>query len=96
MSHSVMIHLTCNKGAGAEFLSVLLPSLVETRAYDGCELVETYVDCDDPDHIVLWEKWAARSNQEEYMSWRVETGALEAVGAFLAEPPRFFHLRTAG
>ena len=95
MSHSVMIHLTCNKGAGAEFLSVLLPSLVETRAYDGCELVETYVDCDDPDRIVLWEKWAARSNQEAYMGWRVETGAMEAVGAFLAEPPTVFHLNAA-
>jgi quinol monooxygenase YgiN len=95
MSHSVMIHLNCNKGAGPEFLSVLLPSLAETRAYNGCELVETYVDSDDPDRIVLWERWAARSNQEAYMHWRVETGMVEAVGGFLAEPPSVMHLSAA-
>jgi heme oxygenase (mycobilin-producing) len=95
VSHTVMLDLKLNKGAGVEFLPGLLTSLAETRAYEGCELVETYVDADDPDHIVLWEKWAARTNQEAYISWRAESGMIEALAPILAEPLRIVHLGPA-
>ena len=92
MSHTVMLEIKCNKGAGAEFLPGVLASLAETRAYKGCELVETYLDAADPDRIVLWEKWAERANQEAYMNWRIESGMIEALAPVLAEPLRIVHL----
>lgn len=96
MSHTVILEIQCNKGAGAEFLPALLAGLPDTRAYEGCELVETYVDSDDPDRIVLWEKWATRENHAAYLNWRVETGMMDALGGFLAGPLRIVHLSPAG
>ena len=65
-----------------------------TRAFEGCENVETYTDADDPDRIVLWEKWATREDQEAYLAWRTETGtSISSMTApMMAEPPRFVHL----
>ena len=37
-------------------------------------------------------KWATRADQESYMQWRTETGFVEALEPFLAEPPRILHL----
>lgn len=92
MSHSAKVEFTCKEGKGAEFLAALLPALAETRAYEGCESVETYTDADNPDLIVLWEKWAKRENQEAYLNWRVETGMIDMIGPFMAAPPSFVHL----
>lgn len=95
MSHTVILDIKCKPGAGAQLLPMLLASLADTRAYEGCELVETYVDADDPDHIVLWEKWAARSNQEAYLAWRVETGMMEGLADIVTGPPTVVHLGSA-
>jgi len=95
MSHTIIAEFPCAPGKGAEFLEILLSALADTRAYEGCELVETYVDQDNPDLVVLWEKWATRENHEAYMGWRMETGMLDAVGQFMAGEPRFVHLSSA-
>ena len=57
MSHTVILEFKCNEGVGPGFLEMLLGALADTRAFEGCENVETYTDADDPDRIVLWEKW---------------------------------------
>ena len=46
MSHTVYLEFKCLEGKGAEFLEVLLPSLSDTRAFDGCLSVETYSNSD--------------------------------------------------
>lgn len=92
MSHTVLGEFRCKEGKGADFLGALLPALADTRAYDGCESVETYTDADDPDVIILWEKWAERAKQESYLAWRIETGMMNAIGPLMAAPPRFVHL----
>ena len=92
MSHNVIVEFNCAEGKGGEFLGALIPALVETRAYEGCESVETYADNANPDRIILCEKWAQRSNQEAYLNWRVETGMLDMIGPFMAAPPTFTHL----
>ena len=55
MSLTVVLDFNCAEGKGPDFLAALLPALADTRAYEGCVLVETYVDADNPDTIVLWE-----------------------------------------
>lgn len=95
MSHHVLLEFPCNPGRGADFLGALLPALAETRAYDGCEHVETFTDQDNPDTILLKEKWASREHQEAYMNWRIETGMMEAIGPLLTGPPRIVHLAAA-
>ena len=92
MSHTVLLEFTCKEGTGGDFLQALLAALPDTRAYEGCELIETYTDEGNPDHILVWEKWAAKENQESYLNWRMETGMMDAIGPFMAAPPTFTHL----
>tara|TARA_B100001175_G_C19460182_1_gene616085 strand:- start:1082 stop:1420 length:339 start_codon:yes stop_codon:yes gene_type:complete len=92
MSHTVMAEFHCNEGMGELLLPGLIESLSDTRAFDGCESVETYVDQDDPDKVYLWEKWATRENYEQYIAWRIETGMLEALALVLIKPMKPTHL----
>jgi len=92
MSHTVIAEFNCQEGVGEPFLAGLLPALAETRAFEGCESVETYTDAENPDRIFLWEKWTARENQEAYLAWRFETGMIDQMAPAMASPPRFIHL----
>ena len=92
MSHTVVVEFPCAEGKGAQILAALRAALPDTRGFEGCELVETYTHQDDPDKIVLWEKWAAKPNQEAYLNWRVEPGMLDLLGPFLAGAPSFVTL----
>jgi len=95
MSHTTLVEVPCAAGKGAEFLKILLPALVDTRAFNGCELIEIYVDQDNPDLVMIWEKWAKKENHEAYQAWREETGFADLVGPFLAGEPRVVHLSAA-
>ncbi len=92
MTHTVYLEFKCSEGKGQDFLDVLLPALADTRSFEGCVSVETFVNADAPDTIFLWEKWQARENQEAYMNWRVETGLLDLIGPFLDGFPTVAHL----
>ena len=49
------------------------------------------MDEDDPDTIILWEKWDERASQGTYMAWRgTQTPSPELAGA-LAAAPTFVH-----
>lgn len=92
MSHHVLVKFPCKEGKGEEFLSVLKEALVDTRAFEGVQLVDVYVDADKPDDIILLEEFDARANQEAYLGWRAETGMLDLIGPFMAGAPTFTHL----
>ena len=86
MSQTVHALFPCQAGKGVELLSILRSAqgLTATRAFEGCESIEAYTDADNPDNIVLWEKFATRANHEAYLAWRIETGLLDALGSILA------------
>lgn len=77
------------------FLDLLKEALPDTRSFDGCESVETFVNQDDPGHVFLVEKWRERANQEAYLGWRMETGLTDMLTPFITAPPKFtyFHAR---
>ena len=94
MSHTALALFPCNPDKGEGFLELLLPALADTRAFEGCESIETYVDQDNPDHIFLWEKWATRENYEAYLAWRMETGMMELIAPYMdTTAVRFIHLQ---
>ena len=95
MSHTVLIELHCLPGQGPAYLEAMLPLLPDTRAFKGCELVETYSDQDNPDVIFLWEKLASRQDQEAYLAWRIETGTFDEMSRFFSADPRFIQLSPA-
>ena len=86
MSQTVHALFQCQPGKGAELLAILGSDqgLVATRAFEGCESIETHTDADNPDTIVLWEKFATRANHEAYLAWRIEPGMIDMLGSILA------------
>jgi quinol monooxygenase YgiN len=82
----VTLGFKCNPGMGRALLDNFTVALVDTRVFDGCRSVETFVDQDDPDFVMLVEEWESRPDYERYMAWRVETGLLEMLKPILATP----------
>ncbi len=82
----VTLLFRCQPGKGRDLLDALSSALVETRAYDGCVSVETFVDADSPDTVMLLEEWESRGHNERYMGWRLETGLVEMLTPLLAAP----------
>lgn len=89
--HTVIVIMTCKPGLREGIAESLPASQVETRAFEGCLLLEMYLDQDHPDKIMMWEKWESRAYQEKYIAWRMETGMLEALEPILAEPLEVMH-----
>lgn len=83
MSHSALVEFPCNSGQGEVLLKTLTAALVDTRAFEGCEAIETYTDQENPDLVVLWEKWATRENYEAYLAWRMETGLMDVLAPMM-------------
>jgi quinol monooxygenase YgiN len=83
MSHTAIVEFPCNPGQGKGLLETLSAALVDTRAFEGCESIEVYADNEDPDRIVLWEKWAERANYDAYLAWRMETGLMDVLAPFM-------------
>ena len=70
-------------------------ALVDTRNYAGCQKVETFID-QESQNILLVEQWESREHQQAYMGWRVETGFMDAVGPLLDGAPvaRVFDIKS--
>jgi quinol monooxygenase YgiN len=68
-------------------LDILAHALPITRTYQGCRYVNTLVQTDDPNKIVLIQGWDSRAEQEAYIKWRQETGDLQKMVSTLSEPP---------
>ncbi len=71
------------------FMAEILPN---TRAYDGCQRIDTYVNTEDTGSVVMVEHWESRAHYEKYLAWRTETGVMDKIGTMLAGPPsiRYF------
>ncbi len=95
MSHTVILELNYKPGLGAKMLPGLLASLADTRAHDGAIAIEPYVDADNPDRILVWQKWESRDQQGVYLQWRLDNGLMESLADLVTEPPRFLHLDAA-
>lgn len=89
--HTVIVTIKVQPGKTQQVLDALAASLPDTRKYAGCQLVETYVDEDDPTTIILWEKWDVRESQGKYMAWRSSLPGDPKLAEALAAAPTFTH-----
>lgn len=86
MSVLVTLEMPANADTLDEFLQLLKEILVDTRAYSGCEKVETYVD-QATKSVFLVEQWATSEHQQAYLGWRMESGFSDLAGPFLTGAP---------
>ena len=87
MSVIVLLEVQAKPESLDELKATLEAILPDTRAYDGFEDIQVVANQDDPCNLILVEKWKSRQHQEKYFGWRAETGALDALGAMLSQPP---------
>lgn len=92
MATTIILEVTAKPGEGDNLVAFFKDVLPDTRSYDGCIRLDVYRGQDKPDTVTLVEKWETRSKYEAYLSWRQETGVLDALGGIVAGPPsiRFF------
>ena len=94
MSVMVTLEIPVHKEKLEGFLDVLREALKETRVYEGCQKVETFVEM-ETGNVALVELWETAEHQQAYLNWRIETGLIEALSDFLADElkPRTFVIR---
>jgi quinol monooxygenase YgiN len=72
----VLLEIHAKEGKGDEMIAVLARSLVDTRARQGCEGVTVHREHDQPDTVLLVERWATREDDDAYRAWRAGDGAV--------------------
>jgi quinol monooxygenase YgiN len=87
MSVTVLFEVQSKPESIDDLRSTLKNILPDTRSYDGCLRVKVVGNQDDPCNVVLIQTWASRRHYEKYFAWRTETGAIEALGAMVSQPP---------
>ena len=65
-----------------ELLATLKAVLPDTRAYDGCRGLDSWLD-QDRSTIVLTEQWDSFDHYDRYLARRAETGVLAAAAGLL-------------
>jgi quinol monooxygenase YgiN len=68
-------------------LGVLTQALPITRTYEGNHYSHTHVNQDKPNEIILIQGWESKEHQQNYISWRQETGDLQQLVNTLVEAP---------
>ena len=82
MSQFVVAEFHAAPGKLDELTAALKQALPETRAYDGCLGLESWLDA-ERSTIVLTEQWESHDHYDRYLAWRGETGVLAAVATLL-------------
>ena len=90
----VTIDLQVDPEKTEEFLAIMADAAPDTRSFDGCRKFDIYVDQDKPGHILFYEIWDSKEQQQTYLKWRQETGFLDKIGPyFIAELNLSFYSR---
>ncbi len=96
---TVMVHLevTAKDGTGGDLVETFRQILPDTRAYDGFVDIVVHQNQDNPDNLVVIEKWETKAHYEKYLGWRQETGVLDQLVAACSGPPaiRYFDITDA-
>ena len=89
MSHYVIAEFHAAEGKLADLTAALRGALAETRAYDGCLNLESWLDS-ERNTIILTEQWVSHDHYDRYLAWRRETGVFDVLAPMLEGGTRGF------
>ena len=94
MSVMVMLEVPVLKAKMEGFLDVVRELLKETRACDGCQKVETFVE-EESGRVILMELWETAGHHQACHNWRMENGLVDTLSEFVTGEvqPRTFAIR---
>lgn len=92
MTVQAIMELTIKEGRFDDFRDFMVKVLPDTRPYKGCVSIEFVRSQDNPNHVLVMEKWDSRKDYESYINWRMETGIMNQMGDMIDGEPnlRFF------
>ena len=64
-----------------------------TRNWNGCQSIECFETHDNPNRIVIWQKWDNRECHESYVKHRHEDGSFEFLHELIVTAPEINPLR---
>ena len=82
MKNLVIVSFPAKKGMLENLKQSMKEALPDTRNFDGCISVDTYIE-DSTNTIHLIEDWESLEHQSKFLNWRVETGLLPALDPIL-------------
>lgn len=94
MAVMVSVEMKFKPESAEKMLETMKAALVDTRAFEGCQELKSYYECET--HSLLFiEIWDSAADQQAYLGWRVESGFIDSVSGDMAAPPviRTFEIR---
>jgi len=82
MKNLVIVSFPAKEGMLDDLKETLKVALPDTRSFDGCISVDTYIE-DSTNTVHLIEDWETLDHQAKYLNWRVETGLLTQLDPIL-------------
>jgi quinol monooxygenase YgiN len=89
---TVTAEFVCIDGVGGKLIELLSQMIPETLQKKGAISIDMCVDQDNPDRIVLIERWQNRANHEAYVAYRKKRGDIDTIMEMLVTPPKFIWL----
>ena len=82
MKNLVIVSFPAKEGMLDDLKETLKAALPDTRSFDGCISVDTYIE-DSTNTVHLIEDWESLDHQSKYLNWRIETGLLDVLEPLL-------------
>ena len=82
MKNLVIVSFPAKEGMMNDLKEMLKNALPDTRSFDGCISVDTYIE-ESSNTVHLIEDWETLEHQADYLKWRVETGLLDILEPLL-------------
>ena len=84
MKNLVIVSFPAKEGRLDDLKETLKSALPDTRSFDGCISVDTYIE-DATNTVHLIEDWESLDHQSMYLNWRIETGLLDVLEPLLKD-----------
>ena len=84
MKNLVIVSFPAKEGRLDDLKETLKSALPDTRSFDGCISVDTYIE-DSTNTVHLIEDWESLDHQSVYLNWRIETGLLDILEPLLKD-----------
>ena len=82
MSYVVTIDFQCKPGKAQDLEPMLAAALPDTRAFEGCQGLDVYLD-EEKECFTAIETWDSADHYREYLKWRTEGGIAKALDPVL-------------
>ena len=91
MTVTAIAHFRAKPGEAAALRDAFIAGIPHARADADCEGIDILVNAEDPDHIVLIEKWTSLETHGRYFEELQKTSGFAAVIAMVDGAPDLHH-----